>query len=289
VWGCGYRNDEEALTFRVPPVFEIPNLDAEQIPSYFFQDTITLVEDRFYATIGSKFDHNTVTNFEYQPTAKLTYTPDERTSTWGAISRAVRTPSLLDRFLNTGLQSEDVLAYEAGYRRQSTDKLFWELAVFFNRYSKLITDAGSLTPSENIGGGDTYGFEYNTSYQVQPTWHLTGSYSFFVECIRYPTGAKPQNVSGSTPRNQFYIQSGWDLGHDVTFDVMFRYVDSLLIGVENYFVGDIRLAWRPTKRLELSLVGQDLFDGRHYEFANQGADNVTEVKPGVYGMVSWRY
>jgi iron complex outermembrane recepter protein len=70
-------------------------------------------------------------------------------------------------------------------------------------------------------------------------------------------------------------------------DVMLRYVDSLLIGVENYFVGDIRLAWRPRKNLEFSVVGQDLLDGRRYEFTASQAAFATEVKPGVYGMVSW--
>jgi len=100
------------------------SLDTEKIPSYFFQDTITLVEDRLFATFGSKFDNNNITNFEYQPTAKLAYTPDEKTSIWGAISRAVRTPSLKERGQSPDLQSEDLLSYEVGYRRQTNDKYF---------------------------------------------------------------------------------------------------------------------------------------------------------------------
>jgi iron complex outermembrane recepter protein len=286
--GCGYRNDQENLTFTQGPLMQV-HTDSEQIPCYFAQDTIAVVEDRLFATFGSKFDNNSVTNFEYQPTAKLAWTPNDQTSVWAAITRAVRTPSLLERSNNSDLQSEDLLSYELGYRRQVNDQLFWELAVFFNRYNNLIGTNNRTQMMENIGDADTYGFEYDATYQVNPTWRLTGSYSFFIECVEYPQDYSGDTTSGATPRNQFYLQSGWDLGHDVTFDVMFRYVDSLVVGVQKYFVGDIRLAWRPRKRLELSIVGQNLFDGRHYEFVDSGGAKATEVEPGVYGMVSWRY
>ena len=288
VCGCGYRNDDEKLSLGFLP---IPlHTDSEQIPSYFIQDTITLVDDRLFATFGSKFDHNSITHFEYQPTAKLAWTPNERTSLWTAITRAVRTPALLERQYETGIQSEDVMTYEMGYRRQSNEKLFWELTAFYNRYQNLIgSRLPPVLPYENVGKADTYGFEYNATYEVNERWHLTGSYSFFIECIEYSPGYSSDLPDGATPRNQFYIQSGWDLGQDVTFDMMFRYVDSLVAGVEKYFVGDVRLAWRPRKNLELSVVGQNLLDGRHYEFVASEAAFPTEVKPGVYGMVSWRY
>jgi iron complex outermembrane recepter protein len=290
VWGFGYRNEEEKIAIPALVTFS----DSEQIPSYFVQDTITLVDDRLFATFGSKFDNNTVTNFEYQPSAKVAYTPNERTSCWAAITRAVRTPSLFDRALaalapNNSLASETELSYEIGYRRQATDALFWELATFFNRYDNLLAD--NLSIRRNVGHGDTYGFEYNANYRVSETWRLTGSFSFFVESLEYPPGYTADYADGTAPRNQFYLQSGWDLGRDVTLDIMFRYVDSLAMGVESYYVGDVRLAWRPTRRLELAVVGQSLFGGCHYEYglAPGAFDKPTEVQPGVYGMVSWRY
>jgi iron complex outermembrane receptor protein len=69
---------------------------------------------------------------------------------------------------------------------------------------------------------------------------------------------------------------------------MFRYVDSLAAGVDSYFVSDIRLAWRPTRNLECSVVGQNLLNGRYYEFVDTIYGRATETEPGVYGMVSWR-
>ena len=288
ICGFGYRNEEEAmyLGFLHTPL----QSDSEQIPSYFLQDTITLVDDRLFATFGSKFDNNSITHFEYQPTAKLAWTPNERTSLWAAITRAVRTPSLLERYLGNNVQSEDLLAYELGCRRQASEKMFWELATFFNRYDNLLgSKRPPYLPYENVGKGDTYGFEYNATYEVNPHWHLTGSYTFLIEFVEYPAGYAPAIPAGSTPRNKFYIQSGWDFEDNVSLDVMFRYVDSLPIGVENYFASDVRLAWRPRKNLEFSVVGQNLLAGRHYEFTFSQLAYPTEVEPGVYGMVSWRY
>jgi len=284
VWGFGYRNSDERWVWG-PGIYVA--YDTEQNPSYFFQDTITLVEDRFYVTLGSKFDHNSITDFEYQPTVRVSWTPDDRTSIWGAVSRAVRIPALFERMYTTP-KSEDMLGYELGIRRQPTERFYWELATFFNRYDNLL-GGPALFVWENCGRADTYGFEWNGTYAVNTRWHLTGSYSFFVEDVDYPAGYVPEIALGGTPRNMFYLQSGWDLGRNVTFDMMFRYVDSLAVGVKEYFAGDIRLAWRPTRNLELSVVGQNLYAGNHYESVLYSAANPTEIEPGVYGMVSWRY
>ena len=286
VWGFGYRNYQEHLWYNP---FVAPG-DSEQIPSYFVQDTITLVDERLFATFGSKFDNNSVTNFEFQPMAKVAWTPDDRTSIWGAISRVVRTPALIERFVETP-RSEDMLAYEAGIRRQPNERFYWELAVFFNRYNDLLGYQGvsPYSTRQNVGDADTYGFEYNMTYEFTPQWHVNGSYSFLIEAMEFPAGYTPNDLEGSSPRNQFYFQSGWDLGREMSFDLMLRYVDSLAIGVNSYFVGDVRVAWQATKNLNMAVVGQNLFDGGHYEFVDTIYSRATEVEPGIYGMVSWRH
>ena len=89
---------------------------------------------RLFATFGSKFDHNSVTNFEFQPTARVIWTPNKQTSIWGAITRAVRMPALIERIYVTP-DDEEAMCYEAGFRQQPTERFFWELATFFNRYN----------------------------------------------------------------------------------------------------------------------------------------------------------
>ncbi|NLE38299.1 MAG: TonB-dependent receptor, partial [Pirellulaceae bacterium] len=191
VWGAGFRNYDERWIYAGGSIVAT---DSEQVPSYFVQDTITLVDDRFFVTLGSKFDHNSVTDFEYQPTARVTWTPDDRTSIWGAISRASRTPSLIER-ISTIPGGEHVLAYEAGVRRQPTDRFYWEMAVFFNRYSDLIGSDGSYVPS-NIGRADIYGFELNGTYELNERWRLTAWYAFLVEYVEFPAGYTPNFYLG---------------------------------------------------------------------------------------------
>jgi hypothetical protein len=47
-----------------------------------------------------------------------------------------------------------------------------------------------------------------------------------------------------------------------------------------------RLAWRATSRLELSVVGQDLFQDHHLEWA--GGANSVAIKRSAYVGVVWR-
>ena len=64
------------------------------------------------------------------------------------------------------------------------------------------------------------------------------------------------------------------------------------LGVPSYATMDLRLAWRPYKHLELAVVGQNLLQADHYEFAPtpdmQGLQ-ATEIPRGVYGTLTWRY
>ena len=88
------------LTFPpFPTAFTTPHQQVN-IVSYFVQDVITLVPNLWSTTLGCKFLHNTYTNFKYQPTARLLYTPDERHSAWASVSRAVRLPTRVEETIN---------------------------------------------------------------------------------------------------------------------------------------------------------------------------------------------
>ena len=50
------------------------------------------------------------------------------------------------------------------------------------------------------------------------------------------------------------------------------------------------LAWSPRKDLEFAIVGQNLLDDRHPEFAPTFiGTQQTEVERSVYGTVVWRF
>jgi len=55
---------------------------------------------------------------------------------------------------------------------------------------------------------------------------------------------------------------------------------------------DMRVGWRPNKRWELAVVGQNLLQPHHYEFrpdADAFNSTTTEVPRGVYGTATWRH
>ncbi|HEX8949495.1 MAG TPA: TonB-dependent receptor [Dissulfurispiraceae bacterium] len=314
-----------------------------QLFSAFVQDQIDIVKNKFSVLLGTKLEHNDFTGFEIQPTARLLWTPTSRQSAWLSVSRAVRTPSLVeDEVLltlapaatapvptfprltfNTGFKSEEVLAYELGYREQPSEEVSVDLAVFYNDYRRLRMGAldapipgpdGSLIVPlifENRMRGETYGAELAADWRPTKWWRLYGTYTF-LKMRLHADRALSENVitaaessQGHSPQHQVYLQSSWDPGRNVEIDLIGRYV-SRLTGlnpdnvpgfpsvINSYIAMDARLAWRPRKNLELSVVGQNLSDNHHPEFSSspQGPlfrNPLAEIRRSVYGRVKWNF
>jgi iron complex outermembrane receptor protein len=231
--------------------------------------------------------------------------PENSWATWAAVSRAVRTPSRIEQdgviaagtvpFLDflPVFDSEELIAYETGYRAQPVQWLSWDVALFFNQYERLAslraTPPGALPiVNANDNRGEGYGAELSGAVDLLEKWRLTGSYSF-LELQIHPgagaidfLGANGAAVEGSSPHNQLYLMSSHDVSRNVDIDVMGRYVDNLPFpNVSSYVELDLRAAWRPLRSMELSVVGQSLLDSRHREF--QGA---REAPRGVYGTIT---
>ena len=60
--------------------------------------------------------------------------------------------------------------------------------------------------------------------------------------------------------------------------------------ISAYATIDVRIAWRPQPNLELSLVGLNLIEPAHQEFAaTQVSTRQREVQRSVYGKITWRF
>ena len=97
------------------------------------------------------------------------------------------------------------------------------------------------------------------------------------------------------PKNQYSVRSSMDLPHNVELDAGFRWVDRLpahdvatLVYVPSYGELDVRLAWRPTDSLELSVTGQNLLRERHLEYVIASPNPREEILRGVYGRIACR-
>jgi iron complex outermembrane receptor protein len=68
------------------------------------------------------------------------------------------------------------------------------------------------------------------------------------------------------------------------------YVDHLAkLRTAGYVRFDTRLGWQATRNLELSVVGQNLFDHRHREFGATPNVNPTSVERSVFGKLTFRF
>ena len=323
VWGGGYRftSDETIGSFGVSLV--PPNAN-DQIVNFFAQDDLTLIADRLHLIVGAKLEHNDYTGFEFEPSGRLLYTPDERQTIWAAAARAVRSPSRADTGLrgndgtppapvtsihgNPNFQSEDLIALELGYRIQPRPRLSFDVATFFNIYKNLGTvGAGapfiSATPppahlvipltANNNMEGETYGVEIAATWQPFDHWRLNAGYTFLEMNLRngFPLNdATLQAGEGSSPQNQFNFRSYLDLPWNLQLDTALYYVSSLPDQkVPSYVRLDIRLGWRPTKDLEFSFGMQNLLEKHHLEFGENFPSPPSLMERGIYGKVSWRF
>jgi iron complex outermembrane receptor protein len=82
-----------------------------------------------------------------------------------------------------------------------------------------------------------------------------------------------------------------DLPHNTSFDLWLRFVDDVpAMNVPSYVTLDARLAWKPTKNLELSVVGQNLLNQKHVEATPDFLGTIeAQIERSVYGKVVWRF
>ncbi len=173
IWGLGYRFNTDDFHSCESVSFDPDKLDAH-LASVFIQDEISFMEDRLYLTVGSKFEHNDYTGFEFQPSLRVLGKPHENHRVWAAVSRVVRTPARMDNdarlnflsfpdptapdpasatilqfslFGDNDFESEDLLAVELGYRGQPTERFLLDATAFYNFYDHLQTwDWGDSFP-----------------------------------------------------------------------------------------------------------------------------------------------
>ncbi len=317
LWGAGYRIYRSVMDGTLT-LETRPKGHTDDVVSAFVQDEITIIPRHLRVTLGSKFEHNDYSGFEYQPSAQLAWTPAESHLLWGSVSRAVRTPSILDAdgritpvvigtappiaisiIGNHEFKSEHLLAYEAGYRCRPADPLMLDLALFYNRYDRVRSGAAGalfvdtepppthfVVPVDlrNEQQGQTRGVEMSAHLQVADWWLLQANYSYL-----HMNMNSSDDVNRRSPHHQVWLRSAMDLPGSLTLDVTGRYVGGLpAFDLPSYVEVDVRLAWRdPSRRIEAAVVGQNLVHAAHGEF--DVASKRSDLQRGVYGSLTVQF
>jgi iron complex outermembrane receptor protein len=322
VWGLGYRVSTDQIRGDFAQMFA-PDHRTLNLFNSFLQDEIALVENQLHLTLGGKLEHNDFTGFEVQPSGRLVWTPTPKQTVWASVSRAVRTPSRAEDDVRVNLAtqpasssvfsilgdrrgvSENLMAYELGYRLLPHPRVSVDVTAFYNDYDNLRSlqpgpPASSPTAlatfySANQIVGETYGVELSTSWQPLDRWHLQSAYTFFQAHLHRVDGsldaATEQFYEGSSPAHQFSLRSQVDVTRHVEFDCGLRFVDALHNpNIPAYVTADVRLGWRPNNHWEISISGLNLFDNQHPEFAPQVINTpLREVRRSVFGKITWRF
>lgn len=295
----------------VPEVLLVPPGGTDHEHIGFVQDELRLRKN-LQLTLGAKEENNNYSGWDFEPSARIIWSPGVEQAFWGAATRAVTTPSdleenfhlqgvignLIEQVLgDRNFQSEQVTGYELGYRRMVTKNLFVDLAGYWNQYSRLqsfsapsITSAGAYTyytfRYTNQIAGSASGFELATEQQIRPWWRLDINYSYLNSdfTANGPTSnisstGSVQTYEGSSPRHMVVVQSIFDLPARIQFDQMYRFVSDLPAQtVPAYQTMDVHLQKPLGHGFALEAVGQNLFQRFHTEW---GTGNPGQTPEGI--------
>ncbi len=354
VVGAGYRHakDRTGNSLTGVPATALPYATfspagaTRKLSSIFVQDDITLSPNKLILTLGTKLEHNDYTGTEHQPNARLLWTPNEGSTVWGAVARAVRTPSRLDggglvnqtvlapmSFRNplplpmllqgTGAVSSEALhAYEVGWKQRLSSSVSVDLALYYNDYDELRTGrfvspvcqpsglaaalGCFLLPGQsyvvqpiaagNMATGHSQGFELAADWRALPNLKFQLALSQFSMVIKEQGNAFSTDREGSVPKHQLSLRTAWNPRADTDVDLWLRHVGRVtdlgesIVPIPAYTELDLRLAWRPMKNIELSLVGRNLLKKRHAEFVSEALDVPPMlVERSIYGQVNWKF
>jgi iron complex outermembrane receptor protein len=208
--------------------------------------------------------------------------------------------------------AESVIAYELGYRAEIGSRTSVSVSAFYNQYNDLRSTSDTPTSADypfpfpvvfqNNLEGDTYGLEFSGNYQVFAWWRLHAGYDLLRENIHVKPGEIDETGAlneTADPESQFSVRSSMDLENHLQLDAALRWVDSLTIDdgptngtlagiVPSYYELDARLAWHPTKKIELSIVGQNLLHAHHPEYGYSSPTR-EEIARSIFGKITWRY
>lgn len=311
IWGVGYRYSRDHIEPRTPNFTLAQDSRSTKLLSAFVHDEFTLLPDRLRLIGGAKIERNDFTGWEVQPNLRFTWTPTDIQTVWGALSRAVRTPSqaeedasILLRVIPPSTQvplynvirpnssgrldtPETVNSLEFGYRQQVTPSLSLDATVYASRYRHLRsgkvlgtemkfieTPFGAfpyLQTNNSIAmavTGRTHGLEVAVDWHPNNDWRLLTAYTYMRENGEDgPNGEPAFDYVGVSPRHSASIRSSYNLTRNWQVDGWLRHASKLENrAIPAYTELDLRVAWRATPALELSLVGQNLLDARHPEW-----------------------
>lgn len=327
IWGIGYRESHDMLR-NTGLVAADPEDLTVVVSQAFLQDEIKLGQG-LTALLGVKLEDNTFSDIEIQPSLKLSWQAKKQHLFWSSVAKAVRTPSragtqitltipglllpsgsafnpfpltgVVELAGNKDLESEELMAYELGYRWQAP-QLSFDLALFYNDYTKLhgtsfgnimckpgnvlaVNDPTCLASADyaifplifqNSVSGHTSGAEFSLRWQVSDSVQLDLNssyidYSLDIEAL----GFQNELAEQQNPSHLANLRINYQHSDLLEFDIWLRHVGKIQglngfsLPISSYTSVDLRTQWRISRNVSLNLSAQNLVDQDHFEFSNE--------------------
>ena len=304
IWGLGYRyyenqadiTDPSSCGFATPCFAVDPATKDLSTWSAFIQDRIAF-SDTFSLIVGSKFEDNEYTGFEYQPTLRGLWRPNEDTTYWAAVTRAIRVPDRVntDGILDFGVSTVSIgdknkesfinYTYELGYRKRISNTMLLDGTVFYSNYHNTVQGMSAS------GLDDVYGLEGYLKYQYSPSIRLELGYAFHEGHTALASGG--DRPLSRLPKHTLNLRAYYDLANDKELDILIYLVDESksIVGtrdIPSYSRVDLRYAWPATKRLDMSILLSNMLDDTHAESADSTKIN-TGTNRGVMLKLIYTY
>lgn len=303
VWGGGLRASRYHIHGAGALFFE-PASRTLTLANVFAQDTLSLT-GRLDLTAGLKVEDDPYVGASLLPDVRLAWRPTDDVMLWGAVSRAVRSPTPFDEDVreylgptlyltgNRAFRTEKLTAFELGTRIQPMQKLSLSVSGFYNLYDDLRSvevDPVTLIPLfwGNRLTGHSYGIEAWGDYRPTSWWTLSAGFTWLSEHFHARPGTLqllgPEQI-GDDPDQQAMLRSSMNLGGGVTIDADFREVGALsATHVPAYAELGGRIGWALGQHLVLSVSGTNLLHAHHIEYAGG-----YRVSRQVLAGVQWRF
>jgi iron complex outermembrane receptor protein len=304
IWGGGYRWQNDQVTNINPAMLAfLPAQRRLNLLNVFAQDEIAL-GDAFKLTLGAKLERNVYSGTEVLPNARLAWSLAPNHLLWGAASRAVRTPSRVDRDLfspaeppfalagGSDFDSEVAKVYELGYRAQPVSALSYSVTLYHHDFERLRSvDPGPAGATLNNNfAGRLNGLAAWGSYRVSDSWRLNWGLvrqreNFAARPGTAPTGGVAS--LGNDPKFRWTLGSSFDLGGGHEIDFAVRHMGALPSpAVPAYTALDLRWGWHVRPGVGLSVAVRNLGDSRHPEWG--AAATRAEFERSVFVKAIWR-
>jgi iron complex outermembrane receptor protein len=283
VLGGGARIEDYEIAGTQSLFFE-PDSRRLNRANFFIQDTVQLTE-QFELTAGLKVEDDPFDDVALLPSIRAAWTPSDDFLVWGAVSRAIRSPTPFDRdvqevvggvlFLagDDAFRSEKLVAYELGLRAQPTSASSLSVSFFQHDYDDLRSiELTDVTVFPLLWGngmeGEARGVEIWGDVDVTPWWRLSASYAYVDTNFAFKADASGIGgiaQAGIDPPHRATVGSSFSFGA-INADAQLRYVDALTYSdVPSYIELNGRLAWKLQDGVELALAGRNLLNEEHRE------------------------